>query len=164
MTDEVTLSGSEDSEDSLNSEDSLESEDSDDATNSSDRANNQQFTKSTFIEIIHHPHSGILEPDYIFCDLPSGHPTVDNFDNNMKQSTSRPWAPFKSRADFEFTETVIQAAVHTNTIKRLIQGIRRSWTDPGHSQITFRNMKDFKRSLGAARKFIVQVSIPILLF
>jgi len=47
--------------------------------------------------------------------------------------------------------------MHRATIEKLIKGIKQSWTDPGHSRITFQGMKDFKQSMNAARKFVVQV-------
>jgi len=47
--------------------------------------------------------------------------------------------------------------MHIATIENLIKGIKQIWTDPGHSQITFQDMKDFKQSMNAARNFVVQV-------
>jgi len=117
----------------------------------------RQFTSSTFLEIIHHPHSGIKEPEIIFCDLSSA-----GLEENLALQAQhclggKPWAPFHTRADFEFSETVIGSSMHTATIEKLIKGIKQSWTDPGHSRITFQGMKDFKQSMNAARKFVVQV-------
>ena len=123
---------------------------------------NSQQTSTTFLEIIHHPHSGISDPEFKFRDLPSDCLTteVPTVARCLKGS---PWAPFRTRADFEFAETVIQAATHAKTIDRLIKGIRNHWTDPGHSQITFRNVKHFNQSMKAARKFVVQVYFSLFL-
>jgi len=44
--------------------------------------------------------------------------------------------------------------MHRATIEKLIKGIKQSWTDPGHSQITFQGMKDFKQSMNAARSLL----------
>jgi len=148
-----------DSEDS----NSVESEDSTEGghviTNSSKRVPDQgQHTSTTYIEIIHHPSSGI-EPQFIFQNLPSLPDTTDHSHHQPTiQSTGKPWAPFHTRADFEFAETVIQSALSAPTIKKFLKGIKHDWTDPGHSRITFKGFKDFKQSMGAARNYVVQVS------
>jgi len=92
-----------------------------------------QFTSSSFLEIIQHPHSGIKKPEFIFCDLSSA-----GLEENLALHTQhclggKPRAPFHTQADFEFSETVIGSAMHRATIEKLIKGIKQSWTDPGHS-------------------------------
>jgi hypothetical protein len=145
---------------SVESEDSTERSSGDD-TSSTDGAldHPRPTTSTTFIEIIHHPHSGILEPEFIFCDLPSASPATDLPLLTQHQLLEKPWAPFRTRADFEFAETMVQSAAHKDTIKKLIKGIRYRWTDPGHSHITFRNLKDYTQSLNVARTFVVPVSV-----
>ncbi|KAF8584594.1 hypothetical protein K439DRAFT_1646883 [Ramaria rubella] len=80
-------------------------------------------TSTTFLEIKHHPHTG-LEPEFIFCDLPV---ILQDSENNSEASHSDPgtlWAPFRTQADFEFAEMTVQAAMHGDTIKRLLHGIK----------------------------------------
>lgn len=140
------------SSDSVESEDSIEEV----TTNSPSRAPDEgQHTSTTYIEIIHHPSSG-LEPEFIFQGLPSLTQATNH--QAAHQSKRVPWAPFRTRADFEFAEIVTQSALSSSTIKKLLKGIRHSWTDPGHSRITFENFKDFKQCMEASRKYVVQVS------
>ena len=93
------------SSDSLESEDSMEEV----TTNSPSRAPDEgQHTSTTYVEIIHHPSSG-LEPEFIFQYLTS----LTQVTNHQvaHQSKRVPWAPFCTRADFEFAETVTQSAL-----------------------------------------------------
>lgn len=120
--------------------------------------NQQPYPTTTFIEVIHHPHSGKLAPEYFFRDLPSDTLPITELKTLMRpHSKGWPWAPFRTWADFEFAEVAIQSAMHSRTIKQLIKGVRHSWTDPGHSRITFQDLKDFNQSMHAARQFVVQV-------
>jgi hypothetical protein len=142
---------------SVESEDTTEgaSSDSDDNVN----PNREPPTSMTFLEIRHHPHSGIPEPEFIFRDLPSENIASDKFPYHTHElPKGKPWTPFRTRADFEFAETAIQSAMHSKTIKRLLKGIQQQWTEPGQSRITFKGMKDFKHCLAAARTFVVPVS------
>jgi len=57
---------------SVESEDPAEDPCSDDDPDPTGEVpDHRQFTSSTFLEIIHHPHSGMKEPEFIFCDLSS---------------------------------------------------------------------------------------------
>ena len=109
---------------SVNAEDAVDSESEDSieevTTNSPSRAQDEgQHTSTPYIEIIHHPSSG-LEPEFIFHGLPS---LTQNTNHQAAHQSKRvPWAPFRTRADFEFAETVTQSAL--STIKKLLKGIR----------------------------------------
>ncbi|KAF8578405.1 hypothetical protein K439DRAFT_1621329 [Ramaria rubella] len=103
---------------------SVESEDSDplfsdlESVFDSEESACRPSISSTYIEIVHHPHSG-LEPEYIFCDL--GSPTKAPLSTPPQLAHGeRPWAPFRTRADFEFAETAVQSAMGAKTIKKLI--------------------------------------------
>ncbi|KAF8514399.1 hypothetical protein JB92DRAFT_3115676 [Gautieria morchelliformis] len=140
---------------SVESEDSMDETDSDQTTH---KAAPQPYppASTTFIELRHHPHSGILEPEFIFWDLPSGNLVSEQDRDSPQQcyNTAKPWAPFRTQADFEFSEIAIQSAMHTDSIKRLIMGIKHNWTDPGHSRLTFQDINDFHNTMGFARKAI----------
>src|SRR5882724_2480509 len=69
---------------SLESEDPAEDPCSDDDPDPTGGVpDHQQFTSSTFLEIIHHPHSGIKEPEIIFCDISSA-----GLEDNLALSSS----------------------------------------------------------------------------
>jgi len=80
---------------SVESEDPAEDPCSDDDPDPTGGApDHQQFTSSTFLEIIHHPHSGIKELEFIFCDLSSA-----GLEENLALQAQhclggKPWAPF----------------------------------------------------------------------
>jgi hypothetical protein len=150
---------------------SVESEDSPDSdsedSNCKTVVQTRPPTSATYLEIIHHPHSGISEPEYIFRDLPV--PEEDLSDD--LQTTSRhtkpgakPWAPFRSRADFEFAEIAVQERLKTKTIGTLLGRIKNDWTDPGHTRVTFHDLDDYSQSLAFARKYVVQVCLRLLLY
>ncbi|KAF8573744.1 hypothetical protein K439DRAFT_1624846 [Ramaria rubella] len=108
---------------SVESEDKSSSGDSNDNADLTAALQSYPGTSTTFLEIKHHPHTG-LEPEFIFHDLPV---IIQDSENNSDASHSdpgKPWAPFCTRADFEFAEITVQAAMHGNTIKRLLHGIK----------------------------------------
>jgi hypothetical protein len=151
----MTTAMESDAASSVESEDPVSDSDSD--ASSAGARPNHQYTSTTFIEIIHHPHSK-LEPEFIFRDLPAETLLTEEAANTtFQRSQGKPWAPFRTRADFEFAETVIKSATGTDTIDALIKGIQNSWTDPGHSRITFHDVNHLNQSMEAARKYVVQV-------
>ncbi|KAF8520305.1 hypothetical protein JB92DRAFT_3285845 [Gautieria morchelliformis] len=120
----------------------------------SEASQNQPHTSTTFLEIIHHPHSN-QQTEFIFRDLPIPPPSED-CSRPQSNSTGKPWAPLHTRSDFEFAELVVQSAMKGSTVKRLLKGIRHDWTEPGSTKITFQNKVDFQKSMAAARKFNTQ--------
>ncbi|KAF8516875.1 hypothetical protein JB92DRAFT_3082636 [Gautieria morchelliformis] len=120
----------------------------------SEASQNRPHTSTTFLEIIHHPHSN-QKTEFIFRDLPIPPPSED-CSRPQSNSTGKPWAPFRTRSDFEFAELVVQSAMKGSTVKRLLKGIRHDWTEPGSTKITFQNKVDFQKSMAAARKFNTQ--------
>ncbi|KIJ34775.1 hypothetical protein M422DRAFT_263131 [Sphaerobolus stellatus SS14] len=111
---------------------------------------------SMFIQIFHHPHSGKHAP------------TIINLDSSLTNSTSvsnssqfaalypgsRPWAPFRTRSDFEFIEEVVTECLQPKTTDKMLNGYH------GHgaknTSLTVRNHKDVTLSLAAARKFGIE--------
>ncbi|KAF8573250.1 hypothetical protein K439DRAFT_1625204 [Ramaria rubella] len=142
---------------------SVESEDSDSLSSDpestfgsdSEEPARRPTISSTYIEIVHHPHSG-LEPEYVFRDLPPS-PKAPLSTQPRPAPGERPWAPFQTCADFEFAETAVQSAMSAKTIKKLIRGIKHDWTDPSHSKITYQNLDDYHQSLNFSRNYVVQV-------
>jgi hypothetical protein len=143
---------------SLESENSAGGNSSDEDLDVNHTHNQQPYPTTTFLKVGHHPHSGKLASEYFFRDLPSDTLPITELKNLMRpHSKGRPWALFCTWADFEFGEVAIQSAMHSHTITQLIKGVRHSWTDPGHSRITFQDLKDFNQSMHAARQFVVQI-------
>lgn len=70
---------------------------------------------------------------------------------------SQPWAPFRTRADFEFCRMTVSKALDRETIEVLLEGFNGRWAH--ETDITIKNYKDYQKSLAAARKFGVQVSV-----
>jgi hypothetical protein len=105
------------------------------------------------IKIEYHPHSGkgthILSSDeYRESFRDHSEPTPPDDD--------RPWLPFSSQEDFEFTEFVHDAALNQKQINRLIKLIRTCQKEP--NKFTFRNFKDMRASLDDASKLLTPVT------
>jgi hypothetical protein len=110
---------------------------------------------STFIKIIHHPHSLIAEPRIIPLE---GENTVNAAQPMpvFPQIANKPWAPFRTRADFEYTETAVKGLLSKSTVDAQLRGFNNSWSK--HRKITLRSYADMEDSLGATRTYGVEVS------
>ena len=78
---------------------------------------------------------------------------MSNVDNPMK---GKPWAPFHSHADFEYTETAVLGFLNKDLVNKQLHGINHNWST--HSAITFRSHAHMAQSLRAAREYSVPVS------
>jgi len=114
-------------------------------------------TPISFIEVFHHPHSGLHSPTRILLDnapvlfsTPSTSTSVAN---------AKPWAPFRTRSDFEFTEQVVTKCMEKDTVNILLQGYHGKWGTT--TKLTLRGAQDVEESLAAARKFGIQVGLYI---
>ena len=75
-------------------------------------------------------------------------------DNNPNPNPfTIPWAPFATKADFEFSELVIQDNCSISSIQAHIQ-IHQQSPKPA---ITFKNYKEFKDTLDNATKLLTDV-------
>ena len=81
-----------------------------------------------YIKVVPHPSSG-LEPTFIPLDSPTGSPP-DSIDNDPPTaspagddptSTLNPYAPFRSQADFEFTEFAISHRLSRDAVNDLLK-------------------------------------------
>ncbi|KIJ57372.1 hypothetical protein M422DRAFT_148910 [Sphaerobolus stellatus SS14] len=113
----------------------------------------------SFIEVIHHPHSGRTTSTIIPIDMPQNKETLTtktaSSSTNFHYSVdAKPWAPFRRRADFEFAKTAVTKAFDRETIETLLTGINGRWAS--NSQLSFINYSDYRSSLGAARHFGVK--------
>ncbi|KZV97954.1 hypothetical protein EXIGLDRAFT_810450, partial [Exidia glandulosa HHB12029] len=116
-----------------------------------DRQESLPNVPRAYIKIVHHPHSG-RPPDIIPLDddvpTPAQPESVD-----ATTRSDRPWAPFRSRADFEFAESAINDKLPRRTINVHLQGMHAGWSRDG-SNISFETYEDLRRSLDAARDFV----------
>ena len=70
---------------------------------------------------------------------------------------SRPWAPFRTLADFEYTETAVKGLLSKDLVDKQLAGFNGRWSIGG-SHLTLRTYKDMQDSLAKAREYGVQVS------
>jgi hypothetical protein len=126
-----------------------------------DRQPSPPSRPSTFIKIIHHPHSLIAEPTIIPLE---GESTINAAQPipvfPPSQQANKPWAPFRTRADFEYTETAVKGLLSKPIVDAQLHGINNSWSE--RSKITLRSYADMEDSLGAARMYGVEVSTHFL--
>ncbi|KAK7029277.1 hypothetical protein R3P38DRAFT_3314735 [Favolaschia claudopus] len=73
-------------------------------------------------------------------------------------SASRPYAPWNSLADFEYTEMAVQGVMSKKIIDKQLRKLADSWTNEGGSKITMHNFRDYKRSLDKGRTLGVNFS------
>jgi len=117
-------------------------------------------TTSMFIKIIPHPDSGVSEP--IIIPLES-RDAVD-YDSKSHSFTpllhSKPWAPFRSREDFEYTETAVKGLLNKDIVNAQLSGLQGHWATS--TPITLQSYGDMEKSLVAARQYGVQVRSHLL--
>lgn len=76
---------------------------------------------------------------------------------------SRPWAPFRTLADFEYTETAVKGLLSKDLVDKQLAGFHGKWSIGG-SHLTLRTYKDMQDSLAKAREYGVQVSCSMIWF
>jgi hypothetical protein len=113
-------------------------------------------TPSTFIKILHHPHSLVSEPTIVPLEGEDVRNTAPVSPVFVQQANDEPWAPFCNRSDFEYMETAIQGLLNRKIVDAQLRGINHDWA--GDSNITFRSHADMEKSLAAARTYDVEVS------
>lgn len=108
----------------------------------------------SFIEIRHHPHSGKFNSTIISLDNPQENQLGSSTGYVLSSISAKPWAPFRTRADFEFAE-MVKSGLHFRSIKKLLEGFNRCWAT--QTLLSIKNYADFQDSLAAARHFSIQV-------
>jgi hypothetical protein len=108
-----------------------------------------------FIEVVPHPDSGTRTPTIISLDHANVTSKADSSARNINPSDLPPWAPFKSRADFEFTEIAVKSGTPKDLVNFHLRCLHHSWTDS--TRVTFKTYADMSESLAAAREFGIQV-------
>ena len=83
--------------------------------------------------------------------------TTDDFFNGI--SAERPWAPFSSLADFEYTETAVNGLLSKKTVDKQLSGFNSRWAIGSH--LSIQNSKDMEAALTMACEYIIQVSLAM---
>jgi hypothetical protein len=111
-----------------------------------------------FIKIIPHPHSLDSTPIIIPLNLsPDSPPSSVEATSPVFQPQSEPWpwAPFKTLADFEYTETAIQGLLSKALVNKQLSGLNSTWAVG--SRLSIKNYNDMEKALAKARRHTVQV-------
>ena len=106
------------------------------------------------MKVIPHPHSVNSEVKIIPL---TGQSASSESVKYVPESVSKPWAPFRTLTDFEYTETAIQGLLSKDLIDKQLAGFHKGW-HTGESHLTIHNYCDMQESLRKARAYIVQVN------
>ncbi|KAJ7215748.1 hypothetical protein C8J57DRAFT_1600227 [Mycena rebaudengoi] len=120
----------------------------------------EETASKHYIKIVHHPHTGkvptIVPLDAVFQE------SQKKTDLATELEARRPWYPFKTRADFEYTETALQGKLTSHVINAQLHGLHNGWVD-GKSRITLKNAGDMNQVLNRARKLTVEFKLGTIL-
>ena len=88
----------------------------------------------SYIEIIHHPHSGISEPTIVRLDADGPQPAAP--DAAAIEDIQRPWQPFRTRADFQYTAPAVAGGLSEELVDIQLKGIEQDWSVAGQCSQT----------------------------
>ncbi|KIJ33454.1 hypothetical protein M422DRAFT_264558 [Sphaerobolus stellatus SS14] len=116
-------------------------------------------SNSLYIEVIHHPHSGgftttiIPIASQIGSDKPVKSSVPEAYQIPVR---GKPWAPFRTREDFEFAELAVTEGFNSHCIQKTLDGVNGRWARK--SRLTIMDTNDLKESIAAAQRFVTQMS------
>ena len=112
--------------------------------------------------IIPHPHSVDTSTTIIpLTSNDTSHSSQFEVPTNFVPAPqSRPWAPFRTLADFEYTETAVKGLLSEELVNKQLAGFNDGWSIGG-SRLTIHTYKDMQNSLAKAREYGVQVSCTV---
>ncbi|KAJ7217054.1 hypothetical protein GGX14DRAFT_358335 [Mycena pura] len=105
-----------------------------------------------YIEIEHHPHSG-LKNEIIPLDSDSKAAAPQRSTGTIVPRSRHPWAPFPSRPDFEWAETMYLQP--QDIIKSQLKGLHGSW-NPNGTALTIQTEPQLRDLLAKARQYGVE--------
>ncbi len=110
-----------------------------------------------YIKTIPHPHSLDSIPVIVPLNSPSS-PKIMRGKTEVHDgiSAERPWAPFLTLADFEYTETAVNGLLSKKIVDRQLAGFNSRWAVG--SLLSIQNSKDMEAALAMACDYIVKVS------
>lgn len=120
-----------------------------------------------YIRIEYHPNSG-LPARIVSLDPELPNSTGSEDDSVLEPSAPRaadgqrpsPWAPFASRADFVFAETMVKAQASKKTVNTFLDGLHGLFSN-APSNVSFRVYDDMAHALNNARVFVTDVSVHL---
>ncbi|KAF9004382.1 hypothetical protein BDQ17DRAFT_1424815 [Cyathus striatus] len=74
----------------------------------------------------------------------------------------RPWAPFQTHADFEYTEMAVKGLLSEKLVNVQLTGIHNGWS-VGGSELMIHNYKEMSDSLVKTREYGIQFKHEIIL-
>jgi hypothetical protein len=141
-----------------------------------------ESSSSEYIRTQYHPHACKVDDiEYLDGSVPSkatsstseelGLDTAEAILRNLPYQ--RPWAPFRSRADFEVAELATKLLAKGDALADLIRGtgpprLDKTLDIPGYqhplhwhdeSKVTFSSVKDFDEIMARARTYVLEVSL-----
>ncbi|KAJ6550186.1 hypothetical protein B0H19DRAFT_1298710 [Mycena capillaripes] len=121
------------------------------APTEADASNKSGSAASTFyIKTVPHPHNESGTTSYVSLDGAATHSQP-----SVPSPAYKSWAPFRTRADFEYAESVVLPNMPRKYVDKQLAGMQGNWSN-SPSNITFRNYEHMEKSLAAARKYVVQ--------
>ncbi|KAJ7603016.1 hypothetical protein FB45DRAFT_1014955 [Roridomyces roridus] len=108
-----------------------------------------------YIEIEYHPHSG-RSPEIIPLDastLPTDGKATPKPRHSIVPMGRRPWAPFSTRADFEWAETEYMSPAEN--VKKRLAGMHGNWTR-GETNITIRTYEELRECLTRVQRYVLE--------
>lgn len=113
-----------------------------------------------FFKVVYHPHSqrpdSIIPLDGSPNSLLDDAPAILGTGPRPLLSTTRPWAPFRSYADFSFAEQMVNQRVSGHNVDTYLHLINSEWSRGG-SALSFRSHHDLRNALDAAQKLVIPV-------
>ncbi|KAJ7201091.1 hypothetical protein GGX14DRAFT_659051 [Mycena pura] len=111
-----------------------------------------------YIKIVPHSHKEGATTSYISLDggtVPGATPEDTATPNKFAaRPTAKPWAPFRTRADFGYAESVVLPNMPRKWVDAQLEGIGGDWSN-ARSNITFCNYDHMEKTLAAARKYAI---------
>lgn len=113
----------------------------------------------TYLKVVPHPSS--LSPHIEIIPIspnPALPSPVPSLSSNQHNDIMRPYAPFHTLADFEYTETAVIGLLSKDLVDQQLRGINGYWSD-GNSHLTLKSYADMKRALEKACEYVIKVIV-----
>jgi hypothetical protein len=107
------------------------------------------------IEIEYHPHSEKVPTIIPLDSIHGGESTSTRLRRQLVPTGRPPWAPFPSRADFEWAETMYMAP--NKNVATQLKGMHSNWC--GNCYLTIKTVDELRMYLERAKHYVVQVSL-----
>lgn len=131
-----------------------------DSDNSPDHAIPTVKLPPCFIFVNHHPHAN-KPSEIIPLDTDSALDAPKSTSNAVTPPTDRPWAPFRTYADFKFASRRVKRRAPNSEIDEDLLDLQDG-SFSTDSLVSFRNHRDMERVLAAAR-VITNVAVNFLI-